>query len=109
MKKYDIFKSEGGYRVCGAVYLDEPILDLSPWFETTEEAEEAAKAMEFKDISGFCQMFFMDGIWGLYTPFDLENFTFFDDRATAQTRLIDYMVAHSSLDRDYIVQKIAEK
>lgn len=44
MKKYDIFASEGGYRLCLGVWNDGPILDSSPWFEEKDEAEKAKEA-----------------------------------------------------------------
>ena len=51
MELYDVFKSEGGFRVAGAVYNDCPVMDRSPWFETREEADEAAKEMRFRDAT----------------------------------------------------------
>lgn len=50
MKKYDIFKSEGGFRVCGSVWNGEPVIDVSPWFPTIEQAEERARKMKDEDI-----------------------------------------------------------
>ena len=43
MKPYDVFKSEGGYRVALSVYLGGPVMGNSPWFPTLEEAEEVAE------------------------------------------------------------------
>ena len=48
MKIFDIFKSEGGYRVCGAIWNSNPVIDRSPWYETLAEAESAQKSMMFK-------------------------------------------------------------
>ena len=46
MEKYDIFKSEGGYRVCLATYGDDPIIDRCPWCKTLADAkDEAVKAV----------------------------------------------------------------
>ena len=39
MKKYDVFKSQGGYGVAQGVYLDSPVVGTIKWFETREEAE----------------------------------------------------------------------
>ena len=39
MERFDIFKSEGGYRLALGIYNDSPVIDKSPWFETKEEAE----------------------------------------------------------------------
>ena len=43
MKKYDVFKSQGGYGVALGVYLDAPVMGAIRWFETKPEAEEYAK------------------------------------------------------------------
>jgi len=50
MEKYDIFKSEGGFRVCGSAWNGEPVIDASPWFPTLEQAEERARKMKAEDI-----------------------------------------------------------
>ena len=39
MNKYDLFKSEGGYRVYLGVWSGSPVVSC-PWFETKEETEE---------------------------------------------------------------------
>ena len=39
MRQYDVYKSEGGYRVACDTYLDCPVTDSSPWFKTKSEAE----------------------------------------------------------------------
>lgn len=40
-----VFRSEGGFRVCGGVHAGGPILSSSPWFATREEAERVAAEM----------------------------------------------------------------
>ena len=40
-----IFRSEGGFRVCGGVHAGGPTLSSSPWFATREEAERVAAEM----------------------------------------------------------------
>ena len=40
MNKYDVFSSEGGYRVCLGVWGGSPVVSNCPWFETKEETEE---------------------------------------------------------------------
>jgi len=49
MQRLDIFKSEGGFRIAGAVYNDSPVMDYSPWFETLAAAEKAKQQMIDKD------------------------------------------------------------
>lgn len=49
MEMYEIFKSEGGYRVCGGVWCGGPIMKKSPYFRTLEEAKKAAVSMRKKD------------------------------------------------------------
>lgn len=44
MERFDIYKSEGGYRVAEGVYNDCPVIDLSaPWFA------DKAKAAEYRE------------------------------------------------------------
>ena len=43
MGKYEIYNSEGGYRVAVAVYHDCPVVGTSPWFD------DKAKAAEYRD------------------------------------------------------------
>lgn len=43
MKKYDVFKSQGGYAVALGIYNDCPVVGSMQWFETKEKAEEYAK------------------------------------------------------------------
>lgn len=40
-----VFRSEGGFRVCGGVWAGSPIIKQSPWFATREEAERASAEM----------------------------------------------------------------
>ena len=43
MERFDIYKSEGGYRVAAYVYHDCPVVGASPWFD------DKAKAVEYRD------------------------------------------------------------
>lgn len=63
MKKYEIFKSEGGYRVCLRTYLDSPVISNSPWFETKEQANDFAFDSEFDDKAKGFGVFYADGSW----------------------------------------------
>lgn len=40
MERYEIYKSEGGYRVAANVYLNCPVVGSSPWFDDKEKAED---------------------------------------------------------------------
>lgn len=51
MKLYEIFKSEGGYRVCCGLWNDNPIMDQSPWYETESLARDAAQSIRYKDAT----------------------------------------------------------
>ena len=42
MKKNEVFKSEGGYRVAGAVVNGGPVMKESPWYATKRAAQCAA-------------------------------------------------------------------
>ncbi|MDR0469430.1 MAG: hypothetical protein LBH09_05600 [Peptococcaceae bacterium] len=37
--QFDIYESDGGFRIAYDVYLDEPVTESSPWFKTRESAE----------------------------------------------------------------------
>lgn len=50
MRHYDIFKSEGGYRVGLAYHGDGPIIDHCPWFETEAQAKAHARYVETCEI-----------------------------------------------------------
>lgn len=50
MKVFDIFKSEGGYRVCGDIWNGAPVLAQSPWFKTLVEAEKGRDAMKARRL-----------------------------------------------------------
>jgi hypothetical protein len=39
MKRYDVFKSQGGYGIALGIYLDSPVVGTIRWFETKEEAD----------------------------------------------------------------------
>lgn len=39
MKKLDVFKSEGGFRVCEGLWGENPIMDQCPWFASEDEAK----------------------------------------------------------------------
>ena len=45
MNKYDLFKSEGGYRVYLGVWSGSPVVSC-PWLETKEEAEELVRYLK---------------------------------------------------------------
>lgn len=45
MQLFDVFKSEGGFRVCGALWAGGPVISSSPWFATREQAEASAQKM----------------------------------------------------------------
>ena len=43
MKKYDVFKSQGGYGVALGIYLDSPVVGTIRWFEKENDAIEYSK------------------------------------------------------------------
>lgn len=59
MDKFEIFKSEGGWRYCGALWAGNPVIDQSPWFATRREAEKAARRAralsEFRQLAQACE------------------------------------------------------
>ena len=38
MKKYEVFRSEGGYRVAGEICNGGPVMKKSPWYATKKAA-----------------------------------------------------------------------
>ena len=62
MKKLDIFKSEGGYRLALGIYNDSPVIDNSPWYTTHEEAEKArAEFIDEEKRQRMIEKFIEDG------------------------------------------------
>lgn len=58
MKQYDIYKSEGGYRVAAGIYLGCPNTDFCPWFARHDQAaiwraEEIRKTITRKQAEGY--------------------------------------------------------
>lgn len=45
MKQYDIFESEGGYRVAGDIHAGGPVMSASPWRKTRRGAEALRRKM----------------------------------------------------------------
>ena len=45
MKKYDVFKSENGYRVAKNIVNGGPVIENCPWYENKKAATAAAVAM----------------------------------------------------------------
>lgn len=65
MNQYDIFASEGGFRVCGGTYLGDPVIDASPWYPSIEEAEKGARKMRFDSFAKGVAVFEFDLRWTL--------------------------------------------
>lgn len=57
MKLYEVFKSEGGYRVCCGLWNDNPIIAQCPWYETEPLARDAARRIRYKDVTEDVQIF----------------------------------------------------
>lgn len=51
MKLYDVFKSEGGYRVCCGLWNDNPIIAQCPWYETESLARGAAQRIRYENAT----------------------------------------------------------
>jgi len=49
MKKFDVYKTEGGYRVAVAIVNGGPVVDSSLWYPTKRGAQCAANNMKRKD------------------------------------------------------------
>ena len=45
MKKYEVFRSEGGYRVAADIVFGGPVIENCPWYENKKAATAAAVAM----------------------------------------------------------------
>lgn len=88
MEIYDIFKSEGGYRVCGSTWNGGPVMRNSPWFETEEEAKVAAKEMQFRAASHGCDIGDIDGQLIAIIP---DEYIMCKDREEARKIVLDYL------------------
>ena len=49
MTQYEVFKSEGGYRVAGEIVNGGPVMKKSPWYATKKSAICAANNMKRKN------------------------------------------------------------
>ena len=47
MEKYEVFKSDGGYRACLATWGDSPVIDKCPWCKTLAGAKSVARNAKF--------------------------------------------------------------
>lgn len=47
MEHFDVFRSDGGWRVCGGIWAGGPILRQSPWFADEAQAKAVARQMRF--------------------------------------------------------------
>lgn len=101
MEKYEVFKSEGGYRVCGAVWNNSPVMDKSPWYETKDGAESAAREIKFKDETRDYGVFRRGQTWIASLSGTFYNF---ETRATAVESVIS-AIERFGYSRDYILQK----
>lgn len=98
MNIYDIFRSEGGYRVCKATWLDGPVINSCPWFETEEEAKNEVKKLKFKDCTDDIGMFQEEGGWIVEIG---ANFYFYDTEKEAKNRIISE-IEKLGYERSYI-------
>nr|DAT51552.1 MAG TPA: hypothetical protein [Caudoviricetes sp.] len=61
MKMYEVFKSEGGYRVCCAMWAgDSPVIERCPWYETEAQAIAAAQFLRFEASAADVKLFWND-------------------------------------------------
>lgn len=109
MNEYDIFKSEGGYRVCGATCCDGPVIDASPWFKTRQEAEQAARDMRYgaatEEYGVFrCDMRYSVHPWG--AMIDGECYSFETERS-AKEALLEAIIK-LGYTKEYIFQREVE-
>lgn len=70
MQKFEIFRSEGGYRVCYGVHAGSPILDQSPWFATRAEAEDACAQISAPKLLAEISMIQRTALGGKDAPRD---------------------------------------
>lgn len=50
MKKYEVFQSEGGYRVARQIVNGGPVMNQSPWYETKRAATCAANNFKKRNL-----------------------------------------------------------
>lgn len=101
MEKYEVFKSEGGFRVCLGVYLNSPVISRSPWFETEEQADRFAFDSKFDDDVRECGAFYMDGSWMYVISGD---FYAADNEEQAKSSVIR-AISGMGYDVDYILKR----
>lgn len=82
MKLYEVFKSEGGYRVCRSLWGDDcPVIDRCPWCKTEAQATAAAQFLRFEDGTSDVKLFRNDYVvpacWTVM--WQAKNFSLLDD------------------------------
>ena len=99
MNIYDIFRSEGGYRVCKATWGDDPIISSCPWFETEEEAKNEVKKLKIKECTDDMRAFQEEAEWIVEIG---ANFYTYNTKEEAKKRIINE-IEKLGYERSYIL------
>ena len=103
MEKYDVFKSEGGYRVCLATYGDDPIIDKCPWCKTLAGAKAVARDAKFDNETRQYGVFYGEGWMASLPSNDYEtDYYSFGSRDEAVQAVISAM-EKLGYTREYIL------
>ncbi len=105
MNIYDIFRSEGGYRVCKATWGNDPIISSCPWFETEEEAKNEVKKLKFEECTYDIRMFEEFQAFREKTKWVVEigaNCYTYDTKEEAKNRIISE-IEKLGYERSYIL------
>lgn len=107
MKKYDIFKSEGGYRVCLALWGDDPVISRCPWCKTLAGAKAVSRDAKFDDDTKDYGVFQADG-WIASLPSDTmsqyPDYFNYDTRDRAVEAVIS-TIEKMGYSREYILYR----
>ena len=105
MEKYDIFKSEGGYRVCLATYGDDPNIDKCPWCKTLSCAKAVARDAKFDNETGQYGVFYGEGWMASLPSNDYEtDYYSFGSRDEAVQAVIS-AIEKLGYTREYILRR----
>lgn len=104
MEKYDIFKSEGGYRVCLTTWGNGPVIDKCPWCKTLAEAKAVVRDKKFDDDTKDYRVFKPENDWMASFPSDdlYPDYPNFNTRAEAVEAVISE-IEKLGYSREYIL------
>lgn len=105
MEQYDVFPSEGGYRVCLGIHNNNPVIDKCPWFKTKSGAKAVARETKFKNETRDYGVFKVGQQWIASLPGETKsNFCDYETRNEAVESVIS-AIEKLGYSREYILHR----